>query len=130
MHQWCERAIHYLSLRYTLFLTEAAYREEQAKLEIATGALGYYLNSPHANATTHFYVQTNGDRLAIVCLGPTKDRTLVQVHALLVHEAVHIWQEHIRLIGECNESNEFEAYGIQNIAQELMESFHRQQRRI
>jgi hypothetical protein len=45
---------------------------------------------------------------------------LEQVYALLVHEAVHIWQDVKHRIGEDNPSSEFEAYAIQNISQELM----------
>ena len=52
---------------------------------------------------------------------------LNQIHGLLLHEAVHIWQAHTRAIGSLNDhGDEEEAYAIQAIAQELMYSFREQ----
>lgn len=45
--------------------------------------------------------------------------TINQIHGLLTHEAVHIWQELKLKMGEENPSIEFEAYSIQTIAQDL-----------
>lgn len=61
---------------------------------------------------------------AIVCLGPTKGFSMVQVHSILAHEAVHIWQEIRGHIGEKYPSHEFEAYSIQSITQNLMTAYH------
>ena len=47
----------------------------------------------------------------------------VQIAAMLVHEAVHVWQTIRRSIGETSPSSEFEAYSIQHIAQELMSRY-------
>lgn len=44
---------------------------------------------------------------------------LRQIHGLLLHEAVHIWQELKLKMGEEKPSVEFEAYSIQTIAQDL-----------
>lgn len=49
-----------------------------------------------------------------------KKRAIEQVYGLLVHEAVHVWQRIMEYIGESKPSDEFMAYGIQAIAQELM----------
>jgi hypothetical protein len=46
------------------------------------------------------------------------------VVALLVHEAVHLWQYIKEDIGEHNPSKEFEAYAIQNLTQELLQSYN------
>ena len=46
-----------------------------------------------------------------------------EVAGRLVHEAVHVWQRYCDHIGERRPGNEQEAYGIQSIAQELMQSF-------
>ena len=55
----------------------------------------------------------------IVQLADCSERTLIEVHGLLLHEAVHIWQRIKRLMGEKKPSVEFEAYSIQRIAQDL-----------
>jgi hypothetical protein len=49
--------------------------------------------------------------------------TGLQVAALLVHEAVHVWQLFRESIGEHGPSKEFEAYSIQAISQRLMERY-------
>ena len=43
--------------------------------------------------------------------------------ALLVHEAVHVWQAFCEDIGEKSPSDEFEAYSIQSISYELMTAY-------
>lgn len=59
----------------------------------------------------------------MVCLLLTPGKTLAQHHALLVHEAAHVWQEECRLIGEKEPSSEMEAYCLQNLAQGLFQAF-------
>lgn len=56
-------------------------------------------------------------------MGSRKGRSLQQVHALLVHEAVHLWQDARRVLGEKEPSAEFEAYAVQSISQRLMEAY-------
>ena len=59
----------------------------------------------------------------IVQLGDVDERPLLQIHGLLLHEAVHIWQRIKILMGEKEPSIEFEAYSIQRIAQDLFSMF-------
>ena len=68
------------------------------------------------DAQVNFY---DCDSLAIVQIGDTSKRTSVEIHGLLLHEAVHIWQRVRHRMGENNPSTEFEAYSIQSIAQDL-----------
>jgi len=53
-------------------------------------------------------------------------RNPIEVAGLLVHEAVHVWQEYCHGIGEDTPGSEQEAYGVQAISQELMAEFDRQ----
>ncbi len=46
--------------------------------------------------------------------------TKVQIMGILVHEAVHIWQEIRTAMGEDNPSSEFEAYSIERISEDLI----------
>ena len=73
-------------------------------------------------ATTHFLTNTPKGMICIVCLGSTVGKTRTQIDALLVHEAVHIWQKFVADIGEDHPGDEMEAYAIQNLSQSLMES--------
>lgn len=65
----------------------------------------------------------DGGKHCIVQLGDCSERTLIMIHGLLLHEAVHIWQRIKKLMGEDEPSIEFEAYSIQRIAQDLFSMF-------
>ncbi|MBJ9984439.1 hypothetical protein IAE19_03165 [Acinetobacter sp. S40] len=60
---------------------------------------------------------------AVVQLGDTSERDVIEVYGLLLHEAVHVWQRIRGLMGEREPSSEFEAYSIQAIAQDLFEMY-------
>lgn len=77
-----------------------------------------------ADATAHFMDSPRG-LAAVVCLGGWRGRDPVEVAGLLVHEAVHVWQEYAAHIGEKHPGSEQEAYAIQSVAQELMAEFAR-----
>lgn len=101
---------------YCLCVTEEAYQSECRRLRIS--------NPPQfvtdgRDATVHFMV--NGPReMAIVCIRVPRGITRNQVHSLLLHEAVHIWQAIEDKIGETQPGKEVEAYHIQRIAQDLI----------
>lgn len=67
------------------------------------------------------------ENYAIVQIDEINNWSLLQVHGLLLHEAVHIWQELKLRMGEHDPSIEFEAYSIQAIAQDLFEMFEESQ---
>ena len=71
------------------------------------------------DAQVNFY---NDDSMAIVQIQDC-ERPLIEVHGLLLHEAVHIWQRIKQRMNERDPSVEFEAYSIQAIAQDLFEMF-------
>lgn len=58
-----------------------------------------------------------------------KGAGLEQYYSLLVHEAVHIFQRVCNYIGEDKPSDEFEAYCIQAISQELMYAWKNRKRK-
>lgn len=85
-----------------------------------------FMHNNHSHATTHYLEDKDGQAVCIVTLGPWTSRSPVEVAGLLVHEAVHVWQQYCGRIGEHRPGVEQEAYGIQSIAQELMQSFWEQ----
>lgn len=97
------------------------FTQELKRLKIKEGEFPEFV-SPGADATTHFFAKGNKE-CCIVCIMVPKKIPKIQVYALLVHEAVHIWQAVKERIGEKSPSKEFEAYSIQAIAQELMEAY-------
>lgn len=77
-----------------------------------------------ADAQVNFY---NDSTLAIVQIGDV-ERSIIQIHSLLLHEAVHIWQRIKQRMGESDPSKEFEAYSIQRIAQDLFVMYEESER--
>lgn len=64
-----------------------------------------------------------GELVCIISIATRPDIDGVQIAGLLVHEAVHVWQEFRERMGDTAPSREFEAYSIQAIAQRLMEAY-------
>ena len=117
--KWLDRRLIQNPLCVGLCLSEKKFRKEMKRLGV---------NDPPEfvisgkDATAHFF--TKGDEQSvIVTLGETKGRTKEEVYALLVHEAVHIWQSVRDSMGEKFPSMEFEAYSIQQISLELMAAY-------
>ncbi len=99
----------------------------QEEFNVARRTLGLsscdWMGSKNAHATTWTFEAADGDRAYVVTFRPPEDATPVQHAALLVHEAVHIWQSYIEEIGEDEPGAEQEAYAIQVIAQALMDAY-------
>lgn len=85
-----------------------------------------WIKTPQAHATTHFLANDNGDTVCVICMRSWEGRDPIEVAGLLIHEAVHVWQEYAAVMGEQNPGSEQEAYAIQAIAQELLAEFARQ----
>ena len=79
--------------------------------------------SESAAARTHILANAHGKATCIVAINPESTSEPIELCALLVHEAVHVWQYHCENIGEEKPSAEFEAYSIQTIAQRLMYAY-------
>lgn len=125
MSFWCNRSLAYLHCHFGLCLTERDFQRELASLNVRERDWPSFVKHEYADATAHF-LEYRGRYCVIVCIANWQNRDPIQVAALLVHEAVHIWQDYCEHIGEQHPSKEFEAYAIQSIAQELMEAFKRQ----
>jgi hypothetical protein len=121
--KWLDRALVVLPQFYGLCLNEKDFRRELKSLKVPRADWPPFLCSEHAHATLHTFTKGDGGLCAIVTLADTSGRSIAQVHAMLVHEAVHLWQEARSIIGEKSPSSEFEAYAVQSISQRLMEAY-------
>ncbi len=119
--KWLDRRISAPGPYLCLCLSEAEYFKAFKRLKLKPTAAWV---SQRANATAHFAESADGV-CAVVCIDGFEGRSGIEVAGLLVHEAVHIWQEWCDYYGEARPGHEQEAYAIQAIAQELMAEYAR-----
>lgn len=129
MNIWCDRTLVRSPTYIGLCVTPEFFERELRRLKMPRKDWPNFLSTTHADATVHFVECDNGNSGAIVCVKKSPKRDLIELHGLLVHEAVHIWQEIRENIGETKPSSEFEAYSIQSISQQLMAEYRRQTKR-
>lgn len=122
--RWLDRRVASPGPYLALCLNEAQFKDACRKIRCAPPP---FVGTEWSDATVHFF---NASETAIVCLKGWEGRNPVEVAGLLVHEAVHIWQEYAARIGERYPGAEQEAYAIQGISQELMAEFARQVKEI
>lgn len=105
-----------------LCLSEREFKQAMKQCKVET--TDPWIKSPHADATAHHLRAPHG-LCAIICLTNYERHTPVEIAGLLVHEAVHAWQEWCDYYGESFPAREQEAYAIQAISQELMAEYAR-----
>lgn len=113
---WLDRTLVQNPMAVALCTSEKEFVKKLSQIKLPKKDHPTFL-LPDAAATVHFF-EVNDNKYAIVCLS-TEGRPLNQLHGLLVHEAVHIWQVVKEIISD-TPSHEFEAYAIQSISQTLM----------
>jgi len=121
--RWLDRRIAAPGPYLTLCLSETEYEAAMRGLKCKHYAA--WISTPQASATTHHLSNNDGNLCAVVCMNDYVGRNPVEVAGLLVHEAVHVWQEYCDWYGEKTPGREQEAYAVQSIAQELMAEFAR-----
>jgi len=117
--KWMDRALFVSPFYIALCTTEKAFRKQLRKMGVPERDQSDFV-SGNSDATSHFFQNVKGSLCAIVTIRLDKQIERIQIYSLLVHEAVHVWQEIKSTIGERQPSAEFEAYSVQAIAQELM----------
>jgi hypothetical protein len=121
--KWLSGPLMPLPVQLALFVDEKSYFHEMRRLKI-NGADEFV--SRDANACCHYFVNDRtGFTYVTVCVDREKvsGKSGVEIAALIVHEAVHVWQECAEYLGEKNPGREFEAYSIQHISEQLMKSY-------
>lgn len=121
--RWLDRRIAAPGPYLALCLTEREFRAALAHL--GAPEVPQWCRS---DAVTHIFDRKGGGLCCIVCIKGWEGRTPIEVAGLLVHEAVHVWQQYAENIGERFEGAEQEAYAVQSISQELMAEFARRMR--
>lgn len=111
-----------MPVRYALCLSRKDYERTMKRLELRDPGDEWVTAGKDATAHQWDRDERNGPA-AIVCMRKPKGVSMSQIAGLLVHESVHIWQFTRADMGESKPSSEFEAYAIQNIAQELIEMY-------
>jgi len=119
--EWCDRSLVMTPFNFCLCITPKQYAKELEKLGIK-GDHPFIL--PGSGASLHRFDSSspNEPPLAFICIDPD-GMELNQVHALLVHEAMHLWRYTKKELGETKPSKEFEAYAIQAISQRLFYAY-------
>lgn len=109
-------------VRYALCLDKDEYAREMRRLNVESPTPFLIEDKP---ATTHFLHEkgNHNELVAIVCIGDVSRMDAISIATLLVHEAVHIWQEEADLMGEESPGREIEAYAVQRISQNLMRAY-------
>lgn len=108
-----------------LVLSSAEYKKAVGDLGVSMEGRNPWILNDHSDATAHYLTTPKGEFACIVAIRLKDGLSGIQIAAMLVHEAVHVWQEFKRHIGEHEPSAEFEAYSIQCMSQRLMESYAR-----
>lgn len=122
---WLDRCLVEAPFHYTLVTTERKYHKVLDRLNVPRNERPAFIKTSWSNATAHSFT-SNGKLTFVICVSGTEEHTTAQVYALLVHEAVHMWQEARARIGEIAPSQEFEAYAIQALSQRLFEEYAQQ----
>lgn len=121
--KWLERSL--LTGAYlTLVTSQLEYENALKHLKLAYG--GEPFVRPGWQACTHTFHNTHGSLACIVGLDmeDARGRNPIDVAALLVHEAVHVWQAVEESAGRLGcFGTEGEAYCIQNISTQLMGAY-------
>lgn len=121
--KWLERSL-FTGGYLTLVTSQKEFEQALKHLNIPPEGETYV--NPDSHATTHSYSNVNGTVAFIVGLDIEFAATYspIDVAALLVHEAVHVWQNTESGAGKLGcFGTEGEAYFIQNISAELMRAY-------
>lgn len=126
--KWLDRSLIDSAYAYRLCLSEKEYRKALKWLKLK-GEQPAFVPTDHAEAAAIFVKCGAGRRYCLINLGRVKGWPRPRIYGLLVHEAVHVWQAAREIMAETSPSSEFEAYSVQSIAQNLMESYEKRAKR-
>ena len=120
--EWLNRSVVVPNVYYALCVDKKTFYKElkNRKIEHKQKFISF-----GKGATVHIFEDNKDNTICIVCINPTKSPGIKE-YALLVHEAMHIWEEVMKDLSEKFPSSEFAAYTIQTISHSLMKSYKKQ----
>lgn len=124
--KWLDRSLFFTNYYFTLCTTEKQFKKVLKHLKLPKQDYPPFMKTSIANATVHYFETGDGKRAAVVCLGDCTGKEMSAIFGLLVHEAVHIWQNTAKDLGETEPSSELEAYAIQHLSLQLFWEYERQ----
>ena len=125
---WLSRTLVWNPVYYTLCTSDERFQAILEHCEFKQKCS--FLSAEDSEATTWQFESDSGRCVCIVNIPALPDREdQLEVVGLIAHEAVHVWQkvrqhlsiEAVEAIGE-----EFEAYALQGIIQELLMEYRKQ----
>lgn len=123
--RWMGRALIEIPFYWALCLSEQAFHEELGVLKVPRESWPADWVTRGKDATCNWLQHPERDKemCMLICLRDAHKHTPIETAGLLVHEAVHVWQEIRTHMGEKEPSSEFEAYAIQRISLNLMDAY-------
>lgn len=119
---WCDNSM-IIGPYLALVINEKQFHKAMNHCKIPFAQHGNWISNEHSDATMHTLEKPDGKMCCVVAIRVKEDQDKNEVIGLLVHEAVHVWQDFADRIGESNPSKEFEAYAIQSISQRLISAY-------
>lgn len=125
--RWLDRSI-ILAPCFTLCTTAQQLQRAMSYLKVP---LQQRVHWPDAGCASTTVLERAGARglACVVCIHVEPGEDPIEVAALLVHEAVHIYQAACDDMRENKPGDEFEAYSIQALSRQLMHEYVRQTKR-
>lgn len=117
---WCARMLVKAPIAYGLCMSQEMFDDILDQMEMVSEP---YIEKENF-AQVHFIRGKVRTRI-VVCIRKTR-KSREFIYAALVHEAVHVWQEFQRFLGEEKTGDEQEAYCIETISYNLMRSYKKQ----
>jgi hypothetical protein len=121
MAMWCDRSL-FRGPRFAVVTSQRSFRAVLKQIDALDDVDPYC--EPSWLACTHAF-DVSGELVCVVGLNLTRIAELepIDAAALLVHEAVHVWQHTRGAMGPGDLGVETEAYAVQNIAAQLMRAY-------
>ncbi len=120
---WINRSMVTSPYHIGLCRSEKSFKKELCRLKVPKHQRPEWLTSGK-DGKCHFFDKIKDHSLCcIVCISDKCKPSKSQVVGLLVHEAMHIWDDIVDELNEKYPSSEFKAYSVQNITQRLLEAY-------
>ena len=115
---WCDSG--WMPFSYGFCPSEKAWNSAIRRLRVTDGAKPYLKSGARCDA----FENEDGHLVVLVTIHENEDQfDPIEIMSVLAHEAVHVFQQMSRNIGENEPSAEFEAYSVQNILLEIARAY-------